>query len=227
MAVLSPIPLEHPHWECVSNHLRNIIRTVGREPFAQRFYLAGGTALALQLGHRISIDLDFFSRDDELLDESRKEIIDALSSYFDFEIIQSVVGSLLLNIGGAAVGFFGYQYPLLAPMVIVDRVALAGLIDIGLMKLDAIASRRVKKDFYDLYFIAQHLSLDELLERGQEKYPTVRDFGMMVLEALTDFSVADQQAPIQTFPPVEWENVRTFCIREVQRIGRNWFEANE
>lgn len=87
------------------------------------------------------------------------------------------------------------------------------------------ASRGVRKDFYDLYFIAQQMPLDKLLDRAAEKYPLVRDFGTMVLEALADFSVADQQTPLETFPPVSWAEVRTFFVREVRRLGRQWFEG--
>ncbi len=216
--------LVQPYWERVSPLLRDIIVEVGRHGFTQRFYLAGGTALALQLGHRVSVDLDFFSTSDELLDESRQEIVAALRRSLQFDTIQDVVGSLLLNVQETAVGFFSYGYPLLAPPVMVERVALAGLLDIGLMKLDAIASRGVRKDFYDLYFIAQHLALDKLLERGQEKYSHTRDFGMMALEGLVNFESADQDAPVETFPPVSWEVIKTFCVQEIQRIGRQWFE---
>ena len=92
------------------------------------------------------------------------------------------------------------------------------------MKLDAIASRGVKKDFYDFYFIAQTLPLTTLLERSREKYPDHRDFGIMALEALVDFSVADQQAAIQTTPSVDWAEVHSFCQQEVRRISHNWFE---
>ena len=184
MAALNAPLLENPHWECVSPELQNIIITVGQQTFSKRFYLAGGTALALQLGHRISVDLDFFASNDELLDESRHEIITTLSHFFDLEIVQDVVGSLLFVINDVAVGFFSYQFPLLAPTVTVKQITLASLIDIGLMKLDAIAGRGVKKDFIDLYFIAQHLILDKLIGQGQDKYPTVRDFDTMVLESL-------------------------------------------
>lgn len=213
-----------PHWETVAEALRRILSVVGAQPFAGRFYLAGGTALALQLGHRVSVDLDFFSADDELLDASRQEIITALRPQLTFEIVQSVVGSMLLNVEGVALGFFSYQYPLLNPPLLVERVRLAGLLDIGLMKLDAIASRGVKKDFYDLYFIAQHLPLDTLLDRAPDKYVGMRDFGVMVLEALVDFSVAEQQPSLLTTPPVSWAEVQAFCQAEVQRIGRDWFE---
>jgi hypothetical protein len=225
MASLVPIPLEHPHWECVSDQLREIMVAVGSESFSQRFYLAGGTALALQLGHRVSVDLDFFAPDDDLLDDQRRAIMASLKGHLEFEIVQDVVGSLLLNVGGLALGFFSYRYPLLEQPMLVEQVALAGLVDIGLMKLDAIASRGVKKDFYDLYFIAQTLPLENLLERCREKYPHHRDFGMMALEGLVDFSTADRQADIQTIPPVAWAEVRTFCQQEVRRIGRRWFEA--
>jgi len=216
--------LTQPHWEQVSPLLQEVIVQVGHQPFAKRFYLAGGTALALQLGHRVSVDLDFFSVNDELLDENRREIVTALRPYFSFQIVHDVVGSLLLDVQGTAVGFFGYGYPLLAETTTVEGVALAGLLDIGLMKLDAIASRGVRKDFYDLYFIAQHLPLTELLERGQEKYPHTRDFGMMVLDSLVDFSVAEQQAAIETSPPVSWEEIKNFYTEAAQAIGRNWFE---
>ncbi|MFN8458104.1 MAG: nucleotidyl transferase AbiEii/AbiGii toxin family protein [Anaerolineae bacterium] len=217
--------LTQPHWEQVSPLLQNVMVQVGHQSFAKRFYLAGGTALALQVGHRVSVDLDFFSASDELLDESRREIVAALRPHLPFQIVHDVAGSLLLNVQGTAVGFFSYGYPLLAETIMIEGIALAGLLDIGLMKLDAIASRGVRKDFCDLYFIAQHLPLNELLEHGQEKYPHTRDFGMMVLDSLVDFSVAEQQAAIETSPPIAWEDIKKFYIEAVQHIGRNWFEG--
>jgi len=125
------------------------LKTVG----CRLFYhpLAGGTALALQLGHRASIDLDFFSDSDELESASRK-------------------------------------------------------------------------DFYDLYFIVQRLPLEDMLARGKDKYPYVRDFGMMVLTSLADFSIAEKQIDIQTSPAVTWQTVKQFFIDEIRRIGRDWFE---
>jgi hypothetical protein len=214
-----------PHWECISDHLRAILQVVGRESFSQQFYLAGGTALALQLGHRVSVDLDFFAPDNDLLDDFRRDILTHLKPHLDFEIVHDVIGSLLLNIGGVALGFFSYHYPLIEPPLQVEQVALAGLVDIGLMKLDAVASRSARKDFYDLYFIAQTVPLETLLARSRDKYPDYRDFGLIVLEGLADFSVADQHTPIQTTPPVEWAEVRAFCRQEVQRLGKQWFEV--
>ena len=125
--------LDHPHWETVSPLLRRVLETVGRQPFASRFYLAGGTALALQLGHRVSIDLDFFSDSDELESASRQEIITALGQKFPIEVDEGGLASLLINIQGSYAGFFGYSYPLLAPTYTLAGIRLAGMLDIGFL----------------------------------------------------------------------------------------------
>lgn len=217
--------LNVPHWEAVSPHLRAILTALTPASWLHRFYLAEGTALALQLGHRVSVDLDFFSATDELPDTSRREIVRGLQTLLEFEIIQDTPGSLLFNVGGVAVGFFSYQYPLLESPVMLQQMALAHPVDIGMMKLDAVASRGVRKDFYDLYFIVRQIPLEQLLERTTDKYVHHRDFAMMALAALVDFTVADQQPDLSTTPPVEWTQVRAFFRREAQRIGRDWLEG--
>jgi len=216
--------LRLPCWERVPPVLREIVVWMGQSPFAQRFYLAGGTALALQLGHRVSVDLDFFSTSDELLEESRREIVASVRERFSFEIVENTIGHLLLTVQGSRMHFFSYGYPLLAPTVMVEGVALAGLLDIALMKMDAIVGRGARKDFYDLYFIAQETPLGKMLGQGQRKYPHTRDFAMMALAALVDFAYADQQSAIETFPPTGWESVKAFFVHEIQRVGRQWFE---
>jgi hypothetical protein len=195
-----------------------------REPFSRRFYLARGTALALRLGHRVSVDLDFFSQTDELLDESRAEIVAALRKRRIVRVLEDVVGNLLLEIEGYRVGFFGYGYVLLESPDEVAGVRVASLTDVGLMKLDAIADRGARKDFYDAYFISRQLPLDCLLDQSPIKYPYTHGFGMMVLEGMVDFDRADQQAPVETIPPVAWEAIKEFFVQELRRIGRMWFE---
>jgi hypothetical protein len=224
--------LSNPHWEVVPPVLRELLIEIGqpfdklrmREPFSRRFYLAGGTALALRLGHRVSVDLAFFSETDELLDDSRAEIVTALRTRCAVRVLEDVVGNLLLEIEGYHVDFFGYGYVLLEPPDEVAGVRVGGLADVGLMKLDAIADRGARKDFYDAYFISQHIPLDRLLDQSPIKYPYVRGFGMMVLEGMVDFDRADQQAPVETIPPVAWETIKDFFVQELRRIGRMWFE---
>ncbi|MCR4406916.1 MAG: nucleotidyl transferase AbiEii/AbiGii toxin family protein [Anaerolineae bacterium] len=216
--------LTTPHWEAVPPLLRELLVEIGQEPFSRRFYLAGGTALALRLGHRVSVDLDFFSETDEVLEDSRAEIVAALQQRRVVHVLEDVVGNLLLEIEGYRVGFFGYGYALLEPPDELEGVQVASLADLGLMKLDAIADRGARKDFYDTYFISQHIPLDHLLDQSLLKYPYVRGFGMMVLEGMVDFERADQQAPVETIPPVDWETIKEFFVQELRRIGRMWFE---
>jgi len=217
--------LTHPHWEAVPPLLRDLLAEIGQMPFIGRFYLAGGTALALQLGHRVSVDLDFFSDVDEVGDDSRTEIVAAFKQRRAIEVLEDVFGNLLMKVVDTHVGFFGYDYPLLEPPAQVLGVRVAGLLDIGMMKLDALISRGARKDYYDLYFIAQQMPLEEMLQQGPVKYPYAHDYEMMALTSLTDFDNADRDAAVETFDRVPWEKVKEFFVAEARRLGQLWFET--
>ena len=217
MAPLNPI-----HWQTITPIMREVLRFIGRQPFAGRFYLAGGTALALRLGHRRSIDLDFFSATDEVTRRTRQEILAALASLSP-KAVEDVDGNLLLEVAGLHVGFFGYGYPLLEPTESAENVAIASVTDIGLMKLDALISRGSRKDFYDLYWIAQQVPLSTLLDLGETKYPYARDFELMAVESLVLFENADRDAPPALLVDVDWEQVRQFFISQAQSLGQTWF----
>jgi len=103
--------LTQPHWHTITAELQGLLKFLGQQPFLSRFYLAGGTALALQLGHRRSVDLDFFSETDEVELLSRQEILNGLQPV-GIEVIENVGGNLLLLAHGIHVGFFSYGYPL-------------------------------------------------------------------------------------------------------------------
>ena len=206
--------------------MREVLRFVGACDFAQRFYLAGGTALALRLGHRRSVDLDFFSSTDEVSLKTRREILNAMSPLRP-QALEDVEVNLLLVLRDMHVGFFSYSYPLLAPTESVESVAVAGMVDIGLMKLDALISRGSRKDFYDLYFILQHMSLTELLALGRTKYPYARDFELMAIESLVLFDNADRDLQLQLLTAVTWEQVKQFFIAEAQALNQDWFDVQE
>ncbi|MBI5052246.1 MAG: nucleotidyl transferase AbiEii/AbiGii toxin family protein, partial [Chloroflexi bacterium] len=191
--------LESPHWESLPSETRQLLETVGAFSFCRRFYLGGGTALALRLGHRISRDLDFFSESDEVGDDTRKEILRHLRDAFsNYRIITNAPGDLTTNLLGRDVGFYSYGYELLEPCDEAASIRIASLSDIGAMKLDAIAGRGARRDFYDVYFLAQHIPLEIMFERAQEKYPHARDFAMMVMPRLNDFRYADTQEPVES-----------------------------
>lgn len=218
MEALNPI-----HWEAVTPELRILLEVIGRCAFAPRFYLAGGTGLALRLGHRRSVDLDFFSNVDEVLRATRLDILRALAP-LGAEALEDVDGNLLLEVRGIHVGFFGYSYALLASTAHVAGVAVASVTDIGLMKLDALISRGVRKDFYDLYWIAREIPLADLLALGRDKYPYARDFEWQAVESLVFFDNADRDVQPLLLVETPWEEVKAFFRAEARKLGEVWLK---
>lgn len=215
--------LSSVHWETVTPELRALLETIGQCAFVSRFYLAGGTALALRLGHRRSLDLDFFSSVDGVTRATRLEILETLVSV-GAETLEDVDGNLLLEVQGVHVGFFSYSYTLLQPTVSVAGVTLAGIADIGLMKLDALISRGARKDFYDLFWIAQQMLLSDLLVLGRDKYPYARDFEWQAVESLVFFDNADRDVQPLLLVETPWEEVKAFFCAEARRLGNVWLE---
>jgi hypothetical protein len=214
------------HWETVTPAMREVLRFVGHCPFAERFYLAGGTALALRLGHRRSIDLDFFSETDEVTWRTRQEVVRALVP-LGVQVLEDVDGNLLTQVSGMHVGFFGYGYRLLEPTDSAEGVALASLVDVGLMKLDALVGRGSRKDFYDLYAIAQEMHLADLLARSVSKYPYARDFELMAVESMVLFENADRDLQPDLLIEVPWEQIRQFFVAQARALGERWFGGQE
>lgn len=202
--------------------MHRVLSEIGKKPFSQRFYLAGGTALALQIGHRRSIDFDFFSETDDLGEKSRAEIIHGLAD-FSVQIIENTTGNLFMLVDGIRTGFFGYGYPLVGKPVLLENIALASQVDIGLMKCDALISRGSRKDFYDLFYIARTEPIDSLLGLGEKKYPQLRDFPLMVLESMTLFDNAERDVQPELFEPVPWEQVKQFFLKQARLISNRWF----
>ena len=211
------------HWETAGPLMRDVMRTVGASDLCPRFYLAGGTALALQLGHRRSVDLDFFSQTDEVRPEMHRRVLQVLGDWGPL-VVEQAWGNLVLVVADLRVGFFGYGYPLVAPTVEAEGMPLAGLADIGLMKLDAIATRTSRKDFHDLYAIARHIPLRELLDLAPVKYPSARDFEAQVVRCMAYFDRAEQEPPLPLLQPTEWATVKAFFRQQALLLGRGWLE---
>jgi len=214
--------LESPHWETTAPIVRELLAWIGRQAFAKHFYLAGGTALALQVGYRISVDLDFFSETNEVHARTRQTLIRVFSAR-RAQVIENVDGNLLLLVDGLHVGFFSYGYLLLEPVATVENIHIASLLDIGLMKLDAVIGRGSRKDFYDLYVITRQIPLPDLLHAGERKYPQVRDFPLMALEGLLQFDNADRDLQPEMLADLPWENVRRFFVEQIKVLGADWF----
>jgi len=218
--------LTSPHWEAALPGARELLEDLAHLPLLRSFYLGGGTALALHLGHRLSRDFDLFAAIDSFDDDLRRDIAQAIQQQHTTQVLSDTPFELVLEIDGKLASFLTYGYPLLEAVNLPGGFRVAGLLDIGLMKLDAVMGRGLRKDFYDLYFLARRIRLDELFARSVEKYPTSRTFKMRALSALVDFDIADRQADPILLLPIQWELVKAFFVSEVRRLGQQWIEPN-
>ncbi|MFH2103417.1 MAG: nucleotidyl transferase AbiEii/AbiGii toxin family protein [Chloroflexota bacterium] len=210
------------HWQTITPEMRQVMATIARSAIGAHFYLAGGTALALQLGHRRSADLDYFSQSGDIpaLREPLRQALEPLGSV----LADSAWGNLVFLSAGVRTGFYGYVYDLIQTPVEVEGTRLASVTDIALMKLDALLGRAGRKDFHDLYAICQRQPLRSLLDLGPRKYPRVRDFEAQVVKRLVYFERAEQDEPPPLLEPAGWETVKAFFQHQAADIGQNWIE---
>ena len=176
----------------------------------------------MQLGHRCSVDLDFFSESDPVHAQIRRVIITILAKRKG-QVIENADGNLLFLVDGMRVGFFSYGYDLLEPCQEFRKIRLASLLDLGLMKLDALMGRGSRKDFYDLFMLCRTIPLDTLLQAGARKYPQMRDFALMSIESMVSFENAERDVPPEMPVDVPWDEVKAFFVAQVKRMGRSWF----
>lgn len=160
-------------YETIEPRTLDLLKALMQEPAFADMRLVGGTALALQYGHRQSIDLDFFG-DFRCEQEETQEI---LSKYGKVEVLKETQRIRIYSVDGIKVDFVYYScYPWLAEIVLEDGIRLASTKDIAAMKINAIEGRGTRKDFVDIYFLLQHYSLKEILEFYKAKYPNYSDF---------------------------------------------------
>jgi predicted nucleotidyltransferase component of viral defense system len=207
-------------WNTITADMRAVLTEFSRSQAGASFYLAGGTALALQLGHRLSVDLDFFSPTEDI-PTLRPALEKALAS-FRPTLADSAWGNLVYLARDVRVGFYGNGYELVTPLVVTDEARLASIEDIALMKLDALLSRAARKDFYDLYFICQKISLRQILTLAPQKYPSTRDFETQTVKRLTYFENAEQDLDPTLLQSVSWETVKKYFMEQAKEIGRGW-----
>ena len=178
------------------------------------FYLAGGTALALQLGHRDSIDFDFFIEDSFDTEGPFKKLTEVFRGY-TLVRVQEEKDTLVLVINDEIrVSFMTYAYPLITPMFETEFFSLASLVDIGCMKLSAITSRSVFKDYVDLYFILHEVTLAELIKKLQLKMPTLDP--LLALKSLVYFDDIILEELLFKVEPVPFETIKIELIKIVK-----------
>jgi predicted nucleotidyltransferase component of viral defense system len=199
--------------KAIDSKTRQVLRKIRETQVLENFYLAGGTALSLILGHRKSIDLDFFSSS-----FPKFEILVAKLKTLNPKVINQDKGTLDLYIDDVKVSFLEYKYPLVGDFLEFDQVKVASLEDIACMKLSAISSRGSKKDFIDLYFILQKFSLGELLDLFEKKFKGVNYQMSHILKSLVYFEEAEKQPDPEFLVDVDWNEVKSFLEGKVKEL---------
>lgn len=180
-------------------------------PELKELRLVGDTSLALQLGHRISIDLDLFGSFDSSL---------PLEMFlFDFENVNKTGSNRFMQffeIDGVKVDFVNYNYPWLNEPLIEEGIQLASIEDIAAMKINAIINRGTKKDFIDIDFLLERYSLAQILELYQQKYG-VKDY-QIALRCLSYFEDAENEAMPRMLVKKDWKTIKSDIIEKIRSI---------
>jgi len=202
------------HGEVITEGMQSTLRSLQERSILAPFYLAGGTGLALRLGHRRSRDLDFFRAGP--LDE--RALLGQVQGLGGFSLTAIAPRTLHAVIEDTKVSFLEYSYPLLFPGDRFLGVVVADSRDIACMKLSAIASRGTKRDFVDVWAAAQPAGLPHLLELFQQKFAQAAYNLVHVLKSLTYFEDADREPKPDMLRPLSWDEVKQFFLREAPRL---------
>lgn len=194
------------HYETVDRATLELLKQLQSIELFQHLRLVGGTALALQEGHRKSIDLDLFGN----IDVDVLEINNVLSQIGTITQIRNSKNIHIYIINGIKVDIVNYMYPWLNEVLETDGIRLAGYEDIAAMKLAAISGRGTKKDFVDIYYLLNLISLSEMIKLYQKKYADGSIF--MVLKSLIYFNDAEPDIMPDMLKQLSWGEVKDRII---------------
>lgn len=199
------------------------LRQLGQIMTTQQFYLGGGTALAIHLGHRRSVDFDWFTY--ERMADPLRLAQNLNDQGVTFVTEQVERGTLHGSISGVRVSFLEYRYPLLQPLVAWPTFgcALASPADLACMKLSALAQRGAKKDFVDIYALGmKYCSLSDMLSWYKKKY-AVTDL-THVLYSLAYFDDADRERMPRMFWDNNWRTIKKTISQWVKNMDTSSLE---
>lgn len=205
--------------QTISGNTKQLLAILGRNNFIQTAYLAGGTALALQFGHRLSVDLDFFTK--EKFDEQKS--LQILKNIHDFQFHEEQLENqtIIGNFEGIRFSIFYYEYKIIKPFILYQGVNMVSPEDVAAMKIAAVSGRGVMRDFVDLFFLAKHgFSLQQMLEFYDMKYGNMKELYLHIMKSLLYFEDAenDERAMPKMLIPCEWKEVKDLFIREVPKL---------
>ena len=191
------------HKETIDAATLELLKRLMGDERLQGFALVGGTSLALQMGHRISIDLDLFTEKEFEADELREYLEQNYHLQTDYLAFATVKG----EVQGVQVDCIAHAYPWLKPFAVEEGIRLASLEDICAMKLNAIAGNGTRiKDFVDVAHLSSRFSLEQMLKFYEEKYQANP---LMPLKGIVYFADINKNAPVKMAngKPLDWKSI--------------------
>jgi len=198
--------------QTTSPELLELLIKLMKDEFFNNFILVGGTSLALQIGHRNSVDIDMFGN--QSIDQ--EIFTDKLTKFGVVAVSQNSKNIFISSINEIKVDFVNYKYPLLKDFIEIEGIRLASKEDIAAMKLNAILGRGSRKDFIDLFFLLQEFSLQQMIDFYNNKYVDGSEF--LVIKSLSYFEDANSQPQPIMFKEFNWEICKQKIIEEVLKL---------
>lgn len=197
------------HYEIVDPRTLELLNKLMEIDVFKSLRLVGGTSLALQIGHRHSVDLDLFGELD--LDEiGLRKSIKHLGTVIQLKKSQNIN---LFLINEIKIDLVNYPFPWLEESIIDNNIRLAGIKDIAAMKIGAIIGRGTKKDFIDIYYLLRYFSLKEILSLYNHKYNDASE--ILALKSLSYFEDANKDEDCVMMKPIIWKDVKTAIKKEI------------
>ncbi len=192
------------------------VRALGRKNLLAGWTLAGGTALALQFGHRRSIDLDLFNADEF----DPRSLLKALAKVGKVSVQSQNASTLHISFNGVRISFLALERPILFPGTPYRELMIADPRDIAVMKLIAIGGRGSRKDFVDLYFILNAIGgLDTIFELLAVRFENLDYSDSHLRKSLVYFEDAEQEPMPHMLREVSWDDVKAAITDEVRRLS--------
>lgn len=212
------------YYSTVSPDLKSVLKIVMDSDILKPFRLVGGTSLSLQLGHRISIDIDLFT-DSDYGSLNFEDIETFLKSKFSFIVFSSELTSFGKSyfIGSSEnnavkLDVF-YSDPFIDDELLIDNIRLASLKDITAMKIEVIQNGGRKKDFWDLHELLNYFSLEEMLAFHKIRYPFSHDSDL-IIKNFTNFQIADEDFEVLCLKGKHWEVIKSDFENLIKKIHK-------
>jgi len=208
------------HLNTLAPATKQLLEKISKKSWLKDFYLAGGTAFALQYGHRQSIDLDFFTKKNI----NTKTLLSKIKKIGKFKLLNEENNTIEGYLDGVRLSFMTYPYAMIDKRIkFFDSIYLASPLDIALMKISAISGRNTRKDFVDLYLYMKEKKIDlsSLFDKMKKKFDGIDYDVAHICKSLIYFKEADKQPMPRMLQDISWDKVKTFFVREVKNfIGR-------